>query len=364
MQTLRPISLLIIFLMGCVALFAQKPHHSANALPYHQIYAYGLDANVSPILALLEAADTALTDKDRHFKTAFEKRFKGSEDESSFLEDKASSLNELLAIFRDYWRAALLDTSRNYEPELAMKVIPFLQKNYPPVQGINITKDSLGTYVSRYIKSKGLYTTDAAGKTGRLFDLLVWRAQKDTTYTFSLNKEELTVKVVMMRDFITLGWEEYATLGKYYPGGWTTPEALFCVADAYDLSSENFQISYLAHEGRHYADFQLFPNLQSADLEYRAKLTELSLGQTGLLHTLQFFINNANYDSNNGHSVANYCVIRDLSKVLFKNDFEKDFEKWKQLKPKKINKAALAVLKQNTKALKAIGPGVERYIKD
>ena len=41
-------------------------------------------------------------------------------------------------------------------------------------------------------------------------------------------------------------------------------------------------ISYLAHESRHFEDYQLFPKLKSADLEYRAKLTELSMANETL----------------------------------------------------------------------------------
>jgi hypothetical protein len=166
-----------------------------------------------------------------------------------------------------------------------------------------------------------------------------------------------------MDDFITVGWEEYATLGIAYPGGWSTREALFCVRKAYDLKSEDFLISYLCHEGRHFMDYKLFPRLTSADLEYRAKLTELSLLKEELIETIELFINNANYESENGHSVANYCVIRDLSKALFKVDFEKDINKWKEVNAGKINKTAYDVLEANTLALKKQGAGVEKYIK-
>ena len=165
-----------------------------------------------------------------------------------------------------------------------------------------------------------------------------------------------------MDDFITLGWEEYATLGRYYPGGWTTTKELYCVKSAYDLKSEKFLISYLAHESRHFADYKLFPKLTSADLEYRAKLTELSLANSSLYQLLDFFIGNANARSENGHSLADYCVIRDLSKSLLNTGFEKDIGKWKQLSPDVINKGAAEILQANTKTLQSFGPSVEHYI--
>ena len=204
------------------------------------------------------------------------------------------------------------------------------------------------------------------GKTGGLYDLLVWKTEKDTIYKVTYDGKETPIKIYFMDDFVTLGWSEYATLGRYYPAGWATKEALFCVKKAYDLKSENFRVSYIGHEGRHFADYKLFPKLKgvgSADLEYRGKLTEVSLySQEGLMKRLQFFINTGNYDSDNGHSIAAYCVIRDLSRVLFGNDFEKDINKWKAIPASKINEAAAKLLAENTKALEKI-PNVEKFIK-
>jgi hypothetical protein len=79
--------------------------------------------------------------------------------------------------------------------------------------------------------------------------------------------------------------------------------------------------------------------------------------------TINIFINNANYESDNGHSVANYCVIRDLSRVLFNVEFENEISKWKNLSVEKINKSAYKVLGVSTIVLKKQGPGVEKYIK-
>ncbi len=200
-------------------------------------------------------------------------------------------------------------------------------------------------------------------KPGKYFDLLVWASEKDTTYSFSLHNEQTSAEVVFMDDFVTLGWEEYATLDRYYPGGWATKKALYCVRKVYDLNSEGFKISYLAHESRHFADYKIFPKLKSADLEYRAKLTELSMAQKTLYKTIEFFINNSNYESENGHSVANYCVIRDLSKVIFKNEFEKDISKWKEISVEQINKAAYDLLEANTESLMKQGTDVRKYIK-
>jgi len=328
-----------------------------EAFNYSKIYAYCLDANVKPALKLVDVDSSLLSIKDREFKTNLEARFKFESDYTRYPET-TSTVDELINIYKDYWRKSLLDTASNYDLALGKNVIAYLVEHYPPARIILTTanRDTIGTYLRRFLtewlRTQDLYTT-GFGRTGKLLDLLIWRTQKDTVYRFQLPGEEIYAPVVMMDSFITLGWEEYATLGRHYPGGWTTKESLFCVTKAYDLSSEEFLISYLAHEGRHFADYKLFPNLKSSDLEYRAKLTELALAKGTLQETISFFINNSNSQSNNAHSKANYSVIKDMSGLLFKKDFEYDIAKWKKLSEKKIHKAALKLLKKDTRRLQS-----------
>lgn len=335
-------------------LLGQETSNMNGKFNFSKIYAYCLDANVKPVLSIIDIdTTTCLSEKDLKFKADFEKRFKYETDKSQYLAERESSIDGLLKIFHNYWRASLLDCCTNYESGFVPEVLAYLNENCPPVQGQSINMENVPEFYSRYIKSKGLYSTGGIGRTGKLIDLLVWKAQKDTSYTISLNDEELNVKVVFLENFITLGWEEYATLGKYYPSGWAKDNALYCVKDAYDLNSERFFVSYLAHEGRHFADYKLFHQLKNEDYEYRAKLTELSLAENTLYDLMKFFIDNANYQSDNGHSVANYCVVRDLSKAIFNMEYENDIEKWRSIRLKEINKCASHLLMANTKALHA-----------
>lgn len=356
------ISLLQLTVICPVILNAQGNIADSVKYDYRKIYSYCLDADVKPALLLVDNNSKNISQKDSDFKTKLESRFKYPEDKSNFLESRKSSIDELLKIYHSYWRKSLLDNSVNNDSAFMNELCGYLRANYTPAGKLILNDDSIDLYLNHYIKSLGLHTTGYS-KTGRLFDLLVWKTEKDTTYTFTLHNEKTSSRVILMDNFITLGWEEYATLDKYYPGGWATKEALYCVAKGYDLNSEDFMISYLAHESRHFADYKLFPKLVSADLEYRAKLTELSMAHKTLYQIIEFFISNSNYDSDNGHSVANYCAIRDLSKVLFKVDFEKDIQKWKSISQEKINSAAFEVLRTNTKALNSKGSSVEKFIK-
>ncbi len=359
-------AILFVLIFAAELIFSQAIQSQSSdtiKVDYEKIFSYCLDGNIKPALAIVTSYNPQyLSERDLKFKAQFENRFKNTTDESDFLETRKSSITELLKIYRDYWRMSLLDNSKSSDTILMVNVTNYLIANYTPAHDLTRNEDSHDVYVKNYIQSVGLHTT-GFGKTGKYYDLLVWKNERDTTYSFYLNKEVINSRVVMMDNFITLGWEEYATLGRAYPGGWSTKEALFCVEKSYDLNSEQFLISYLAHKGRHFSDFISFPKLTSADLEYRAKLTELSMAQNTLFDIIKFFINNANYNSENGHEVANYCVIRDLSKILFKVDFEKDINEWKKLSTSKINDAAYQVLITNTKALEKRGNEVEKHIK-
>ncbi|MEO8404449.1 MAG: hypothetical protein ABI480_07645 [Chitinophagaceae bacterium] len=342
---------------------AQRPTDDSVRFDYRKIFSLCLDGNVSTALIAVETdGSKKISERNQLFKTAFENRFKYEEDKSGFLDERRSGIDSLLAMYQGYWRMALLHPDTDYDKQLVASLTEFLQKNYLPFSASIIKEDSLDSYLKKYVASNHLHST-GFGKTGKLYDLLVWKTETDTVYSFALGKEILRPRVVFMDDFVTLGWEEYATLGKLYPGGWTIPTALYCVRKAYDLNSESFLISYLAHEGRHFADTKLFPELSSPDLEYRAKLVELSLADKTLYDLIDFFITNANYDSKNGHSVADYCAIRDLSKAIFHVEFEKDKSKWQQVGRKKINAEAAKIVEANTTILLGKGPKVKKYIK-
>jgi len=352
-----------MFLRSHLSIGQAALDHQVRVLNYDQIYAYGLDANITPAIQLLNDLPEDISTKDAAFKKKFLDRFQGEKSQAVEQDIEHEGIRELVQIFQTYWRQSMLDTSQNFDGHLARQILPFLKKNYPASRNTEIQRDSIGYFLSRYIRSQGFYTTEEIGKTGRLIDLPIWQVQIDTLYSFQLHKEEMNVSVKMMKDFISLGWLEFATLGRHYPGGWAKKDGLYCVVKAYDLESENFKVSYLAHEGRHFNDYQLFPNLVSADLEYRAKLTELSLAEESLYDLLEFFSKNGNANSKNPHQLANYHVIENLKGELFKKGQEPDSHLWKTRSVKKIHRKALRLLKRNTKELSEHGKDVKSLLR-
>lgn len=352
----------VLVFLSINSLYAQTKTDDSLHFDYGKIYSYCLDGRINPVLDLINVNGKLISDKDKKFKNTFEKTFKYATDSSSYLSDRKSDIDPLLKIFHSYWRTSMLNNTKNYDSVLFKNLEAFFANEYPELKKAVWNDSLLCEYYEKYIHSKN-YRCVGMGQTGGLFDLLVWKKTTDTVYSFNVAGEALTVKVFFMDDFITLGWSEFSTLGRHYPGGWAKKDGLYCVKKAYDLNSEDFKFSYLAHEGRHFADHILFPKLCTIDLEYRAKLAELSLCKTNLYKVLDFFIESALKDSENSHPAANYCVVRDLSRVLFKSEYVGNKEEWHKISAEAINNAAEKLLVKNTALLKSKGADVEKYIK-
>ena len=62
------------------------------------------------------------------------------------------------------------------------------------------------------------------------------------------------------------------------------------------VSGEKFRVSLLGHEGQHFSDYKSFPRLLQTDLEYRAKLAELSKAKETIYKLLRNFKGSAKHD--------------------------------------------------------------------
>jgi hypothetical protein len=156
------------------------------------------------------------------------------------------------------------------------------------------------------------------GMTRPHFDLMLWSRQDTTRYDVELTDGRREVAVIFVGDFLVKGWSEFATIGRASTGGWATSNALFCLVDDYDLDSENFRVSYLQHETRHFADYEVFPALDQIELEYRAKLTECAFAVETLPRVLASFSARAERNPAAPHSFANDAVVRHLSREVFR----------------------------------------------
>jgi hypothetical protein len=87
-------------------------------------------------------------------------------------------------------------------------------------------------------------------------------------------------------------------------------------------------------------------------LEYRAKLLELYYAKGELFNLIQSFINGVKYDKSNAHPFANYCLIRNLSLLIFNKEFETDIKQLQSVPRNTIQQAAKKLYRDNTTDLK------------
>jgi hypothetical protein len=257
---------------------------------------------------------------------------------------------EVAAAYREYWTRVLLGeaTREGGASELEGKLRALLARagrSAPESATLDDVTENLGPL----LLEDGYHSI--RGVTLPFHELILWRRETPRTYQAPLPEGAVQVKVVFMEDFPVRGWAGYATCGRSFAGGWTTDEALFCVADAYDTSSEGFTVSYLAHEGQHFRDRSRFPAMEQPELEYRAKLVELALARTTTHALLAHFARDTSADRSLPHSHANRQVVTALSRALLgKGEPVREAAVWEALPAERISAAARALLLEDSGA--------------
>lgn len=185
--------------------------------------------------------------------------------------------------------------------------------------------------------------------------MFIWDKETIKNYEVKLPKQTVKTKVIFIEIFLLTGYDYYASYGSTRVGGWALKESatLYCNKSDYDIGSEKFNVSYLKHESLHFTDLNEYPNLSSADLEYRSKLIELMYCTEKTIYTeITEFISGADSsDRSHSHPYANYILIENLSKMIFNSEFNSDINQWKKISVEKINKAATSLYKSSEETL-------------
>lgn len=329
-----------------------------------KVYSLAVSGNLETVVQLLDTLNpNNLSVQERSYRKNMLARFK-YKDETELLSTQDTTVIKLVALFRDYWKTAMLNERPLPEADSLFKhkIAMFIQQNHSldSMKGLAYIKKHLNKYSNSFLQNQGYYA-NAFGKTAHLYDLFLWKNEEVINYDVELPQDTISVLVHFMSDFISAGWVHYATVGRSQAGGWATKDALYAVKNTYDLDSEQFRVSYLIHEGQHFSDYNRFPQLQQADLEYRAKLAELIYAEETALKLIGLFISQASTSITNPHGFANHCLIRDLSERLFQNKFMTDKELWKKaIAQNKLSETSRLLLQQHAEQLHRLGAKVVR----
>lgn len=224
-------------------------------------------------------------------------------------------VGQVLNAYRGYWTSALRGerTADKNERKLLTTLNALIESSGGPVAP---SMDSIEVILKPILRARGYHPL--LGVTSPLRELMLWQGETERRYDVQLPEGLQPVTVVFLDRFASLGWAGFATCDRYHTGGWTKPDRLYAVASAYDTTSENFRISYLAHEGQHFWDAQhLALDTPGHRLEYRAKLVELAVGQASVYDLLAGFAANTSADSTIPHSYANGRVVAAIAAKLF-----------------------------------------------
>jgi len=349
------LKILSIFITANILFTECKQNNSGDEFSFDKIYNYGIQEDVSKIVkALNTIPDDSLSVKQKEIKENYIARFQTKTEKFDFKTQDSLIVN-VLTIFHDYWIDVLMkNKSLKKSEEINGPILLNFIRSYPCEKDEVTNSKDIYLSLSNLLRYYGYYSQ--IGRTGNIMDLFIWTNQSNETYPININDSMVNVHVVFIDSIITLGWEEYATFGHLYPRGWTKSgsDSLYCVKKDYDVNSENFKVSFLAHEAQHLTDAKMYSGFTRWTAEYRAKLSELSMAENGVYNLINFFIQDSKNDSRLTHPYAEYRVIIDLSKEIFNENFVIDIQKWKGISYQEINKISKKLLKQNSTGLKRI----------
>lgn len=267
-------------------------------------------------------------------------------------------VNDISNIYREYWRAEMMKPlpEKRTDSILYNNIAEYLLSN----KLIKLSKDSLRKNIKddsvlKDIIEKEGFKVDFKFRNG-FQEIFIWDKESTKKYEVILPKETVKTTVVFIESYHINGYDDFATFGDSQVGGWAVKESatLYCNKGSYDVNSENFEVSYLKHESLHFVDLNNYPNLSSADLEYRSKVIELMYCTKETIYDrISEFVSGANKsDTENSHPYANYILIQNLSKLIFNSDFNSDINQWKKVSVDKINKAASSLYETSENILR------------
>jgi hypothetical protein len=211
---------------------------------------------------------------------------------------------------------------------------------------------SIHDAVADAVRARGFHLSQSPSPPMR--DLLIWKNQRSGRFVIQLTDRKLSARVRFASNFFLSGWKSHAALERARTTGWIDNGILYCVDSAYTPNTEEFDISFLRHEGRHLADTAQFPGLDAAGLEYRAKLTELAFAHRTLNTLMTDFSTKAAPNPAAPHAYSNFQVMRDIRARLARSRQPVAAPNWwSEYGHGQINQAARALLEESTALLTA-----------
>ena len=355
----RSVATALVALLACIAVSGPAHAQHGQMTPVLSAYLKMVFAgDVSGAAALFaskpdDRGSMMLADR-------FERRFNDRTDGLDLGRIESPVVREIAELFQSYWLDALMQEAPLdvLEERLKGRLDDMLiERGF--VSALE-DEDTLFENLEAFIRGEGYFAQ--SGRTPPLLDLMIWTSNNTVVESVELTDGTYDIELNYMDEFVSYGWSNYATFGMASTGGWAKKDGLYCICRHYDLDSERFKLSFLKHEARHYADFELYPELQPADLEYRGKLTELVYSEEGNYRLLEQFTKAANRVENAPHPLANWYVVEGLSELLLAGEWPADASAWESVPKERIRQAARRLLEIHDDKLADLGPSTAKGI--
>ena len=246
------------------------------------------------------------------------------EEASSIVQTENSVLREILRAYHAYYRNIFF---LGVKPsEAAEALFDSFRKAYGS-ETADLDNEEVEEFIGELVRREGYEFL--GGTTSGFYGPYVWKVTQKTRYDVELPEGTHTVVVNMMEGFVSRSWLDYLSFGEIGTGGWAKEEELYCVKSLYadNFGKPEFEISYLKHETQHKVDLLKYRMMAPKDLEYRAKLTELSYYTS--LELLKNFLAEADgKNKENAHSYSAHVILKQLSEKIFQEEFVLDFDRW------------------------------------
>lgn len=227
--------------------------------------------------------------------------------------DVDAELNEILLVYQKYYRDVFyLELPAE---EAARRLRERLAELFRAASDSSL--DELEEMAGTAFRRKSLHAL--MGRTSGYYGPYIWKTEELRHYAVKLPEGTQDYAVKFLDGFIMKSWLDYISFGETSTGGWSNGDGLIhCVRAAYDLESEDFQVSLLKHEAQHAMDQARYKDITNEELEYRAKLVELIYSRERRM--LERFVSQADAArADNGHGLAAERIVRGFETRLKKD---------------------------------------------
>ena len=256
--------------------------------------------------------------------------------------DVDTELNEILLIYQKYYREVFyLELPAE---ETAQRLRERLAELFQTASDASL--DKLEEMAETAFHRKSFYAL--TGRTSGYYGPYIWKVEELRHYKVELPEGKQDYAVKFLDGFIMKSWLDYISFGETGTGGWSNGDGLIhCVRAAYDLESEDFQVSLLKHEAQHAMDQARYKGITSEELEYRAKLVELIYSRERKM--LKRFVSQADVTkTGNGHGLAAERIVRGFEICL-----KKDRGSLAELPVENVQKIAQSLFSESSEEIAA-----------